>query len=187
MEIEIDKILNDSKINMEKSIEHLKYELSHVRTGKASPDMVSDISVESYGAPTPLKHVANISLVDARTIAIQPWDKSQLRVIEQAIFASNIGITPMNDGEFIRLTVPPLTEERRKTLVKQAKQFGEAAKVSLRSSRHKTMELIKKAVKDGLSEDLGKLKEKDVDEQVHNFEKIVDEVLKIKEKEIMTV
>lgn len=187
MEIDIDKLLKDSKTNMEKAIEHLRFELSHVRTGKASSEMVADIPVEAYGAPTTLKNVANISLVDARTIAIQPWDKSQLRAIEHGIFASNIGITPMNDGEFIRLTVPPLTEERRKLLVKQSKQFGEAAKISLRSARHKVIEQIKKAVKDGFSEDLGKLKEKDVEEQVRNFEKTVDEVLKFKEKEIMTV
>jgi ribosome recycling factor len=187
MDSEIDSLIKEAKNQMDKTIEHLKYELSHIRTGKASPDMVSDIMVEAYGAPTPLKHVANISLVDARTIAIQPWDKSQLKTVEHALFASNIGITPMNDGEFIRLTVPPLTEERRVTLVKQSKQIGETAKISLRSTRHKTIETIKKYVKDGLPEDVGKQKEKDVDDMVHDFEKRIEEILKIKEKEILTV
>jgi ribosome recycling factor len=187
MEVNIDEILKEGKKNMDKAIEHLKFELSHIRAGKASADMVTDIMVDAYGSTTALKNVANVSIVDARTISIQPWDKSQLKTIEHALFASNIGITPMNDGEFIRLTVPPLTEERRKLLVKQSKQFGESARISLRSARHKVFESIKKAVKDGFSEDLGKLKEKDVDEQVRNFEKVVEEVLKIKEKEIMTV
>ena len=187
MENNIDEVLLEGWENMEKSIEHLKFELSHIRTGKASPDMVTDIMVEAYGVNTPLKNVANVSIVDARTISIQPWDKSQLKAIEHALFGSNIGITPMNDGEFIRLTVPPLTEERRKQLVKQSKQYGESAKISLRSVRHKLIESIKKTVKDGFPEDMGKIKEKEVDDQIHSFEKLVEEVLSVKETEIMTV
>ncbi|MEZ4907248.1 MAG: ribosome-recycling factor [Saprospiraceae bacterium] len=131
--------------------------------------------------------MANVSVVDSKTISIQPWDKSQLRTIEQAIFASNIGITPQNDGEFIRLTVPPLTEERRRELAKQSKQYGETAKVSLRSIRHKLIESIKDEVKDGYPEDMGKRKEKEVDDNIHNYETKIEEILKNKEKEIMTV
>lgn len=183
----VDQLFLDGKDQMSKAIDHLSYELSHIRTGKASPEMLADIHVEAYGAQTPLKHVANISVVDSKTIAIQPWDKSQLKLVEQAIFASNIGITPMNDGEFIRLTLPPLTEERRKQLAKQAKTYAEAAKVSLRSTRHKLIEAIKKSVKDGYPEDLGKKKEKEVDDEIHNFEVKIDTILKAKEHEIMTV
>ena len=187
MEGFLEDILKEGIELMQKAIDHLEYELSHIRAGKASPEMLADINVEAYGAMTPLKHVANVSVVDSKTISIQPWDKSQLKAIEHAIFGSNIGITPMNDGEFIRLTVPPLTEERRKDLVKQSKQYGETAKISLRSTRHKLIESIKQEVKDGYPEDMGKRKEKDVDDQLHNFENKIEEILKNKEKEIMTV
>jgi len=179
--------IEEGDMSMQEALDHLSQELSHVRAGKASPEMLSDIYVEAYGAKTALQHVANINLIDSRTIAIQPWDKSQLKLIEHAIFASNIGITPMNDGEFVRLTVPPLTEERRIQLVKQCKQYGEDAKVSLRSTRHKLLEFIKKEVKDGYPEDSGKRREKEVDEMTQNYAKKIEEVLDKKEKEIMTV
>ena len=179
--------LKEGKDNMQSAVEHLSYELSHIRAGKASPEMLADISVSAYGSQTPLQHVANISLIDSRTISIQPWDKSQLKLIEQAIFASNIGITPMNDGEFVRLTVPPLTEERREQLVKLAKQYGEDAKVSLRSSRHKLFEFIKNEVKEGYPEDSGKRREKEVDDMIQDFNDKIDKLLKDKEKDIMTV
>lgn len=179
--------LEEGKMQMEESIEHFANELSHIRAGKASPEMLSDIYVEAYGAKTALQHVANVSLVDSRTIAIQPWDKSQLKLIEHAIFASNIGITPMNDGEFIRLTVPPLTEDRRIQLVKHAKKYGEDTKVSIRSTRHKLFEYIKKEVKEGYPEDSGKRREKEVDDMTQNFYKKVEELLDKKEKDIMTV
>ncbi len=186
-----DKLLSDfieeGKMLMEQSIEHLKEELSHIRAGKASPQMLSDVTIEAYGMKSPLQHVANVSLVDSRTISIQPFDKSNLKAIEQAIFASNIGITPMNDGEFVRLTVPPLTEERRKQLVKQAKGYGEDSKVSLRSTRHKLIEFIKKEVDNGYPEDSGKRREKEVDEMVKDFSKKIDSLLSEKEKEILTV
>lgn len=187
----MEKLLSDyiaeGEMHMQESIEHLSQELSHIRAGKASPEMLSDIYVEAYGAKTALKHVANINLVDSRTIAIQPWDKSQLKLIEHAIFASNIGITPMNDGEFVRLTVPPLTEDRRLNLVKQCKQYGEDTKVSLRSTRHKLLEYIKKEVKDGYPEDSGKRREKEVDEMTQKYYKEVEDLLDKKEKDIMTV
>lgn len=187
MKTEMNDVLKEGKMQMGKAIEHLKYELSSIRTGKASPEMVNEIPVEVYGAITPLKHIANISVTDAKTIAIQPWDKSQLKAIEHAIFASNIGITPMNDGEFVRLTVPPLTEERRILLVKQAKQHCESAKVSLRMSRQKLNDTIKKMVKDGYPEDFGKIKEKEVEDMIKEYEKNIDELLNKKEGEIMTV
>ena len=179
--------LKDGKEQMQESIDHLALEVSHIRAGKASTEMISDITVDAYGAKTPLQHVANISLIDSRTIAIQPFDKSQLKAIEHAIFASNIGITPMNDGEFIRLTVPPLTEERRIQLVKQIKEHGENAKVSLRSTRHKLFEFIKKEVDDGYPEDSGKRREKEVNDMVKDFTKKIETLLEEKEKDIMTV
>ncbi|HHH52291.1 MAG TPA: ribosome recycling factor [Bacteroidetes bacterium] len=187
MEKLLAEYLEEGRQHMQKAIEHLNNELSHIRAGKASPEMLKDIKVDVYGATTPLQHVANISLVDSRTIAIQPWDKSQLKAIEHAIFASNLGITPMNDGEFIRLTVPPLTEERRINLVKQAKQYGEDARVSLRSTRHKLLEFIKNEVKEGYPEDAGKRKEKEVEDMVHEFDAKIKDLLEAKEKEIMTV
>lgn len=187
METEMNEIINEGKAQMDKAIDHLKYELSIIRTGKASPEMVHELPVEVYGSTTPLKHIANISVTDAKTITIQPWDKSQLKAIEHAIFASNIGITPMNDGEFVRLTVPPLTEERRVLLVKQSKQHGESAKISLRMSRQKLNDTIKKMVKDGYPEDFGKLREKEVDEMLKDYEKNIENLLNKKEEEIMKV
>ena len=187
----MEKFLKDyiaeGKESMQKAIDHLKNELSHIRAGKASPEMLSDIKVDAYGTPTALQHVANISLVDSRTIAIQPWDKSQLKAIEHAIFASNLGITPMNDGEFIRLTVPPLTEERRLQLVKQTKQYGEDARISLRNTRHKLIEFIKNEVKEGYPEDSGKRREKEIDDMLHEYDEKIKVLLDMKEKEIMTV
>ncbi len=187
MEKYLSDYLEEGKMHMEESIEHLNNELSHIRAGKASPEMLSEVYVDAYGAKTSIQHLANISLVDSRTIAIQPWDKSQLKQIEHAIFASNIGITPMNDGEFIRLTVPPLTEDRRKQLVKVAKQYGEDTKVSIRSTRHKMLEAIKKEVKEGYPEDSGKRREKEVDDITRDYYKKVEDLLAKKEKDILTV
>ena len=137
MDAEIEKIMNEAKGSMDKAIEHLAYELTKVRTGKASPAVLEDITVEYYGAKTPLNQVANVSASDSRTLSIQPWEKKMLPVIEKAIFEANLGVTPMNDGEVVRLSFPPLTEERRKELAKQARHFGEEAKISVRNTRHK--------------------------------------------------
>lgn len=172
---------------MQASIDHLGFELTKVRTGKASTSLLIDIAVEYYGQMTALNQVANISTADARTIVIQPWEKKMLRPIENAIFEANIGITPMNDGEVIRLTIPPLTEERRRDLVKQAKHLGEEAKIGVRSIRHKSLEVIKKAVKDGYPEDAGKGLENDVQNLVNDFIKKIDHIVETKEKEVMTV
>ncbi len=144
---------------MEKALDHLDHELAKLRTGKASTSLITDLMVEYYGAPTHIAQIANVQVSDSRTILIQPWERNMLAAIERAIINANIGITPANDGEVIRLSVPPLTEERRKELVKKAKHAGEESKVGVRNARHKALDQIKKSVKDGLPEDMGKRKE----------------------------
>jgi ribosome recycling factor len=183
----IDKAFAEGKLGMERAIQHLKDELLKVRAGKASPAMLNGIMVEYYGNPTPLNQAANISTPDSRTIAIQPWDKSILSAIEQAIFAANLGLTPMNDGEFVRITIPALTEDRRKELVKMTKSLGEDTKVSLRNERHKILNVIKQEVKDGFPEDQGKRKESQVQDLINSFGDTISKLLEAKEKDIMTV
>ena len=172
---------------MQQALEHLKKELTHVKAGKASPAMVDGLKVSYYGTPTLLSQVSNVTTSDAKTLVIQPWEKNMLPHIEKAIFEANLGVTPMNDGEVIRLVIPPLTEERRRDLVKRVKQFGEDAKIGLRSVRHKTMDVIKKAVKDGYPEDAGKRMEGSVQQMVDDYSKKVDQMVEAKEKDIMTV
>ena len=173
--------------SMGDAIEHLRKELQKLRTGKASPNMVSDILVPYYGSPTPMNQVANIAKSDVKTLTIQPWEKNMLGPIEKAIFEANLGITPMNDGEMIRISIPPLTEERRKELVKKAKALGEEAKVSVRNAGRDAMDFIKKSVKKGLSEDLGKEREGRVQNATNGFTKKVDDLMVAKEKDIMTI
>ncbi|GAB4247341.1 MAG: ribosome recycling factor [Saprospiraceae bacterium] len=187
MDAEIEKIMNEAKGSMDKAIEHLAYELTKVRTGKASPAVLEDITVEYYGAKTPLNQVANVSASDSRTLSIQPWEKKMLPIIEKAIFEANLGVTPMNDGEVVRLSFPPLTEERRKELAKQARHFGEEAKISVRNARHKALDAIKKAVKDGYPEDFGKRREQEVQDMVTEYYKKIDHIVEVKEKDIMKV
>jgi len=175
------------KETMDKALEHLHKELNNIRTGKASPAMLSSIKVEYYGNATPLSQVSNVSSSDAKTLTIQPWEKSLLPVIEQAIFAANLGFTPMNDGEFIRINIPALTEERRKDLVKQSKHLGEEAKVSLRNARHKLIDVVRKEVKNGFPEDAGKRLEGEIDKMVHDYSAEIDKFITAKEKDIMTV
>ena len=184
---EINALMKATEESMNASVEHLKFELTKIRTGKASTALLIDIAVNYYGSMTPVSQVANVSTADARTIVIQPWEKNMLRPIENAIFEANLGITPMNDGEVIRLTIPPLTEERRRDLVKQAKHLGEEAKVGVRSVRHKALEAIKKAVKDGYPEDAGKDKEDAVQNLVNKFIKSIDHLIEVKEKDVMHV
>lgn len=179
--------ISDGKSTMDGAIDHLKSELTKVRTGKASTSMVKDIMVDYYGNPTPLSQVANLGTPDSKTISIQAWEKSLLPTIEQAIFASNIGLTPMNDGEFIRISIPPMTEERRKEMVKKAKALGEDAKVSLRNERQKIMQAIKSEVKDGFPEDAGKKTEGTVESIIKNFVETVDKLVSAKEVDIMKV
>jgi ribosome recycling factor len=183
----IDLLFKEAHDAMDHALQHLSDELGKIRTGKASPAMVSSLMVPYYGAPTPLAQVANVTTADARTISIQPWEKNMIGPIEKAIFEANLGITPMNNGEHIILTIPPLTEERRKDLVKQAKHLAEECKISVRSTRHKVMDAIKKAVKDGYPEDLGKRKETDIQNLVNSFVEKSDHYVDVKEKDIMTV
>jgi len=184
---EVKKHVKDAKDLMEHSIEHLQKELQKVRTGKASPSMVAGLMVPYYGNPTPLNQVANVSSADARTLLIQPWEKNMVAPIEKAIFEANLGITPQNDGEVVRLSIPALTEERRKELVKRVKALGEEAKVSLRNARREAMDHLKKAIKDGYPEDAGKRAEQEVQQLTDSYSDKVDKVVESKEKDIMTI
>jgi len=184
---EVSKTMAEAKAHMEKALEHLDHELSKLRTGKASTAMFKDLLVEYYGTPTLMTQVANLQVTDARTIVIQPWERNMLGPIERAIINANLGVTPSNDGEVVRLMIPPLTEERRKELVKKAKHAGEESKVGVRTARHKALDHIKKAVKDGMPEDMGKRKETELQDMVNKFVEQVDKVLATKEKEILTV
>jgi len=184
---DINQILTDTEATMTKAIGHLESELTRIRAGKATPSMLDGIMVDYYGNPTQLSQVANISVLDARTISIQPWEKSMLQPIEKGIMAANIGITPQNDGVNIRLFLPPLTEERRKELVKKCSGEGENAKISIRNIRRDAIEQIKKLQKDGVSEDECKSAEITVQETTDKFISLVDKHLVSKEKEIMSV
>ena len=187
MEEEINEYFDMARESMDGTITHLERELSKVNTGKANPRMVSGLFVSYYGADTPLNQVANVSIADARTITIQPWEKSMIGPIERAIFEANLGVTPQNDGEMVRITIPPLTEDRLKDLVKVAKNMGEDAKISLRSARKDLMDGIKDAVKDGYPEDAGKRKESDANALIKTYEAKVEDHVKNKEKDILTI
>ena len=179
--------IEEASEKMDHSLEHLKKELMKISTGKANPAMVRDLQVNYYGAMTPMSQVANISTSDSRTLAIQPWEKSMLAPIEKSIFEANLGVTPQNDGEIVRISIPPLTEERRKQLVKQAKSLGEDAKVSIRNARRDIMDVIKKAVKDGYPEDEGKRLEGSINDMTNKHTDSVDQIFSSKEKDIMTI
>ena len=180
-------VLEDTEVSMQKAINHLESELQKIRAGKASPQMLDGIMAEYYGNPTPISQVANITAMDARTISVQPWEKPMLAIIERAIIAANIGINPQNDGNIIRLFLPPLTEERRRELVKRCNGEGENAKVSIRNIRRDSIENIKKLQKDGLSEDAGKDGEQEAQAITDKFIALVDKHLDFKEKEIMSI
>lgn len=184
---DVSKIMAEARAQMDKALEHLDHELAKLRTGKASTSLISDLLVDYYGSPTPVSQVANVQVSDARTIIIQPWERNMLGPIERVIINGNIGITPANDGEVIRLSVPPLTEERRKDLVKKAKHAGEESKVGIRNARHKALDYVKAAVKAGLPEDLGKRTETDLQNLVNKYVEQVEKIVGAKEKEIMTV
>lgn len=177
----------DAEERMKKAVDFLVAELAKLRAGKASTAILDGIVIDYYGSTTPLSQVANLNTPDARTIVIQPWEKKMIPAIEKAIFAANIGLTPMNNGEVVRLSVPPLTEERRKGLVKQAKGESEVARVSLRNTRRETIEIYKKMVKQGLSEDLEKDASARIDKLTETYSKKIEEVLVKKEEEIMTI
>ncbi|WP_207512193.1 ribosome recycling factor [Longitalea luteola] len=187
MSDELNKIRESAQENMDKAISHLETELVKVRAGKANPNLVDGIVVDYYGTPTPINQVGNISVADARTLTIQPWEKNMLQPIERAIIAANIGINPQNDGNMIRLFMPPLTEERRKELVKRSHSEGEHSKVAIRNIRRDAMEQVKKLQKNGLSEDICKDAETRIQEMTDRYISLVDKHLVAKEKEIMTV
>lgn len=184
MNEEIEFILDATKESMNGSIEHLEKELRSIRAGKATPAMLSTIMVDYYGSQTPLNQVANVNTPDARTISIQPWEKNMLQTIEKAILVANLGFNPMNNGDVIMINVPPLTEERRVTLVKQAKAEAEHAKVGVRNARKEANNDLKKL---DISEDLLKIAEDDVQKLTDAYVKEVEEKLALKEKEIMTI
>ena len=179
--------LKTAEEKMDGAVHFLDESLAHIRAGIDNIRILDGVHVEYYGNHVPISGVATVTTPDAKTITIQPWEKAMISVIEKAIMASEVGITPMNNGETIRLGIPPLTEERRKQLVKQSKQEAEDAKVSVRNARRDAIEHIKKATKEGLAEDLGKDAENDVQKLHDKFVKKIDEVLAAKEKEIMTV
>lgn len=184
---DIEFILDSTKELMNGSLSHLEKEFLNIRAGKASPAMLGGVKVDYYGSATPLSQVANISVPDARTITIQPWEKGMLQTIEKAIMVANIGFNPMNNGDNIIISVPPLTEERRKDLVKQAKAEAEDAKIGVRSARKEANTDIKKLEKDGVSEDVCKKAEEDVQNLTNNYIKKIDDLLAHKEAEIMKV
>lgn len=184
---ELNQTIEKSEKLMDEALDHLGRELTKIRAGKASPAMLQGIMVDYYGNPTPLNQVANVSTPDSKMLSIQPWEKAMIGPVEQAIFAANLGLTPQNNGEMIIINIPPLTEERRISMVKQSKALGEDAKVSLRSVRQKTMEAIKKAVKDGMSEDMGKTKEGEVEKSVKHYVEKIGALISAKEKSIMTI
>lgn len=179
--------IDDAKDKMAKALLHLENELIKIRAGKANPSMLQGVHVDYYGSKMPLNQVANINTTDARTLVIQPWEKAMIDPIEKAVFAANLGLTPINNGDMIRINVPALTEERRFSLVKQIKHEGENAKVSIRNARREAIEEIKKLQKQGIPEDEIKKAEDDMQKQTDNSSKKVDEILQHKEKEIMVV
>ena len=180
-------IIEVAKESMEIAIDHMEVELIKIRAGKANPVMLDGIMVDYYGNPTPINQVANISAMDARTLSVQPWEKNMLQPIERAIIAANIGINPQNDGNIIRLYLPPLTEERRKELVKRCNAEGEHAKIAVRNIRRESIEKIKKLQKDGLSEDAAKDAEDEIQEITNTFIATIEKHLSQKDKEIMAV
>lgn len=187
MNEESEMIKLETESSMKKAINHLEAEFIKIRAGKANPNMLDGIVADYYGSPTPISQIANISVLDARTISVQPWEKNMLQPIEKAINASNIGINPQNDGNFIRLFLPPLTEERRKELVKRCNGEGEQAKISIRNIRRESIEQIKKLEKDGLSEDVARNAEGEMQDLTNRFISLVEKHLEAKEKEIMAV
>jgi ribosome recycling factor len=187
MNEEVQLIYEMTSERMGKAVEHLENELSRIRAGKANIHILDGIMVDYYGTPTPLNQVSNISTPDAKTIMIQPWEKSMIDPIEKALMNSNVGITPANNGEVIRLAIPPLTEERRRNLVKQVKNEGENARVSIRNSRRDANDEYKQMQKNGLSEDETKDAEAEIQKLTDEFISQVDKVIEGKEEDIMTI
>ena len=187
MNEEVAFYIESAKEGMQHAYDHLEKDLTKIRAGKASPDMLSGIKIEYYGIITPINQLATIKSLDAKTLIITPFEKAICQDIEKSIFQANMGITPQNDGELIRIVLPPTTEERRVELVKKAKAHGEDAKISIRNTRRDANDGIKDLVKDGLSEDMGKGAEGSIQELTKQFSDKVDKLLVAKEEEIMRV
>ncbi len=185
--IDIKKIEKEAESKMQQALSFLEDSLSHIRAGKANVHILDGVRVEYYGSMVPLSNVATVSTPDAKTITVLPWEKPMMKEIEKALLNSDVGITPENNGEIIRLGIPPLTEERRKQLVKQSKQEAENAKISVRNARREAVDALKKAVKEGVSEDLGKDSEGIIQKVHDKYVKKIEEAFGLKEKEIMTV
>lgn len=187
MSEDLEMIIEDAQDSMKKGISHLEAELIKIRAGKASPQMLEGLVVDYYGSNTPINQIANVSALDARTLTIQPWEKNMLQPIERSIIAANLGVTPQNDGNIIRLFMPPLTEERRREFVKRANGEGEHSRVAIRSIRRDAIEEIKRLQKEGLSEDEAKDAEKKMQDMTDKFIAVIEKHLSAKEKEIMSV
>lgn len=187
MNEEIELIIEETGDRMNKALEHLEHELARLRAGRSNPALLDGIAVDYYGVHSPLNQVSNINTPDAKTILIQPWEKNMLGTIEKAIMAANIGLTPVNNGEVIRINIPPLTEERRHQLVKQVRNEGETAKISVRNARKWANDELKRLLKEGLPEDLEKDSIDKVQEMTNSYNGKIDKVMAMKEKDVMTV
>lgn len=187
MNEEVELVIEETKDRMQKAVDHLEHELARLRAGRANPVLLDGITVDYYGVNSPLAQVSNINTPDPKTILIQPWEKNMLGVIEKAIMAANIGLTPVNNGEIIRINIPPLTEERRHQLVKQVRNEGETAKISIRNARKWANDELKRMLKEGLPEDIEKDSTDNVQEMTHDYSAKVDKIMAMKEKEVMTV
>ncbi len=187
MNEEVELITEETRDRMEKALSHLEHELARLRAGRSNPALLDGITVDYYGVNTPLNQVSNINTPDPKTILVQPWEKSMLGTIEKAIMAANIGLTPVNNGEVLRINIPPLTEERRHQLVKQVRNEGETAKISIRNARKWANDELKLLLKDGLPEDTEKDTETKVQDLTSEYNSKVDKVMDLKEEEVMTV
>ena len=187
MNEEVELITEETRDRMEKALSHLEHELARLRAGRSNPALLDGITVDYYGVNTPLNQVSNINTPDPKTILVQPWEKSMLGTIEKAIMAANIGLTPVNNGEIVRINIPPLTEERRHQLVKQVRNEGETAKISIRNARKWANDELKLLLKDGLPEDTEKDTETKVQDLTSEYNSKVDKVMDLKEEEVMTV
>lgn len=184
---EVKLVLSELKLQAEKSLDHVKNEIGKLRAGKAMPNMLDSVQVEYYGSKVPLNQVANVSTPDPKTLMVKPWEKAMLEEIEKGIMYANLGLNPQNDGEQVIINVPPLTEERRLQLVKQAKAEAEHGKIGLRGARKDAMDMIKSLQSDGLSEDLAHDAEVDIQDVINSYSKKIDDAISAKEDEIMTI
>jgi ribosome recycling factor len=187
MNEDVELITEETRDRMQKALDHLEHELARLRAGRATPALLDGITVDYYGVNSPLSQVSNINTPDPKSIMIQPWEKTMLGTIEKAIMAANIGLTPINNGEIIRINIPPLTEERRHQLVKQVRNEGETAKISVRNARKWANDELKQLLKDGLPEDIEKDAVEEIQEMTHDFNSKIDKVMAAKEKDVMTV